>query len=807
MGIEGFFNSLSKEHSIVSNITHSNKIKCKYLFLDFNAIIHNISEYTTKHINNLIKQYLINVNQGIDFDNDIIINLFNLQEHFNTFQPTNEDEIYNLFSKVFTTEKINDLVTFNINKFIYYLLENRINTSDLELLYMSIDGVPSKAKIIQQRKRGFVGKFISDTKKQILKQNMNKLNVKPDAFNKNPYNLYKFETNKVSFKKILIKPGTGFMIKLHKNFLSKEFQKKIKSYGNINIIVDGFKNPGEAEHKIVNYITDNNLKEDIVINSPDADVINLLLNLDINNLSIMRFNQQKSELGNEFDTFIFEKIDINSLKNYILEYLESRIKFDKSKKDNYIKDIIVLYAFFGNDFIAKLESINVRFDIDILYKIYTKVYNKLNKNLLLKKDKYFINIKFLKEYFRILANYENDNLRKNYIRKKYNKLGKLSNIIQKYQSFYSNKYNNNFEIISFIEKYNNARLFDLLNDGVDVTPFLDRGLLSKNELDLKIMKLKKDISDKELIIKAKKDNLINKIHKRMESSDLFSNFTDENGFLILKKNQVTLKDPFHKKKTLDFNELEKNYYKLEQLLEEHLHYNYELKLTKDVNTYKNQFYKKFLRDTPENVCENFIQMLIWIVDVYVNQEIRNGEYYKYFKSPFCSDIFNFLNNDYKVRKEVSIGFTPTPLEQTFLVTPIDLKNVKKSVDVLLEDSYSEEVKDKISDAIKNKMKGYIINDIYFKNGITLECFDVKYINQCHAFNEDKLFDKYDEFITEFRKHVPINVQKANTQVGGAYFMKYLSNYSKYKNLYYETRDLQYKNIYKSYKRKMNRLIG
>jgi 5'-3' exonuclease len=807
MGIEGFFNSLSKEHSIVGNITHSNKIKCKYLFLDFNAIIHNISEYTTKHINKLMKQYLINVNQGIDFDNDIIIDLFNLQENFNTFQPTNEDEIYNLFSKVFTNETINELVTNNINKFIYYLLENRIDTSDLELLYMSIDGVPSKAKIIQQRKRGFVGKFISDTKKKILKQNMNKLNVKSDAFNKNPYNLYKFETNKVSFNKILIKPGTGFMIKLHKNFLSKEFQKKVKSHGNINIIVDGFKNPGEAEHKIVNYITDNNLKEDVVINSPDADVINLLLNLNIKNLSIMRFNQQKSELGKEFDTFIFEKIDINSLKNYILEYLESRIKFDKSKKDNYIKDIIVLYAFFGNDFIAKLESINVRFDIDILYKIYTKVYNKLNKNLLLKKDKYFINIKFLKEYFRILANYENDNLRKNYIRKKYNRLGKLSNIIQKYQSFYSNKYNNNFEIISFIEKYNNARLFDLLNDGIDVTPFLDRGLLSKNELDLKIMKLKKDISDKELIIKAKKDNLINKIHKKMESSDLFSNFTDENGFLILKKNQVTLKDPFHKKKTLDFNELEKNYYKLEQLLEEHLHYNYELKLTKDVNTYKNQFYKKFLRDTPENVCENFIQMLIWIVDVYVNQEIRNGEYYKYFKSPFCSDIYNFLNNDYKVRKEVSIGFTPTPLEQTFLVTPIDLKNVKKSVDVLLEDSYSEEVKEKISDAIKNKMKGYIINDIYFKDGITLECFDVKYINQCHAFNEDKLFDKYDEFITEFRKHVPINLQKANTQVGGAYFMKYLFNYSKYKNLYYETRDLQYKNIYKSYKRKMNRLIG
>ena len=37
--------------------------------------------------------------------------------------------------------------------------------------------------------------------------------------------------------------------------------------------------------------------------------------------------------------------------------------------------------------------------------------------------------------------------------------------------------------------------------------------------------------------------------------------------------------------------------------------------------------------------------------------------------------------------------------------------------------------------------------------------------------------------------------------------KYLYNYSKYKSLYYETRNLQYKDFYKSYKRKMNRLIS
>ena len=100
----------------------------------------------------------------------------------------------------------------------------------------------------------------------------------------------------------------------------------------------------------------------------------------------------------------------------------------------------------------------------------------------------------------------------------------------------------------------------------------------------------------------------------------------------------------------------------------------------------------------------------------------------------------------------------------------------------------------------------MINDLFFKDGITIKCFDAKFMNNCHVFNENKLFDKYDEFISNFRKNIQIENQQPKTQIGGAKFIKYTFKMSDYKNKYYETRDIKYKELYKSYKRKINRLL-
>ena len=68
----------------------------------------------------------------------------------------------------------------------YNLCKELINENTL--VYICIDGVPSKAKIITQRKRSYIGKFISKNKKDILENHKKKLDINPDSFNNLPYN-------------------------------------------------------------------------------------------------------------------------------------------------------------------------------------------------------------------------------------------------------------------------------------------------------------------------------------------------------------------------------------------------------------------------------------------------------------------------------------------------------------------------------------------------------------------------------------------------------------------------------------------
>ena len=799
MGISGFFNELNKEYDITTKVNNEYKINCKYLILDFNAIIHNISQYVVDHINTLLKQYLININIDGNID-DYLINDLELNQEFNTFSPENEDQIYSFFSKTFTNSFVTKLIYNEIQKYILHVLKNYCITDNIELVYICIDGVPSKAKIITQRKRSYIGKFISKNKKDILENHKKKLDINPDSFNNLPYNYYRYHTNKFSFNKNFIKPATNFMIKLIKELKSKEFFKSVSSLGKIKLMIDDFNNNGEAEHKFVKYIVENNLINDVCIHSPDADIIILLLNLNVKNLNILRFNQQKSNLNKSFDNFFMEEINIDKLKNTLFDLINSNLNLDKNKKNNFINDIAMLYSFFGNDFIEHIESVSVR-NISYIPSIYVAVYKKLKENLIIKTTKNVINPKFLKEIFNILSQDENNNLKNIIIKKRYNNIDKLKSKIQKYSQFYLTKDLSEFDVIEFVEKYNNSRLMDLIDENKNINKLLKKNIFKRNRVNLSKIKKPDKLSDIEILKKIKdtKDYI--------DNSNLFSNFIDKNnGLIIIEKNLDNLNNWYHKNNTKNFDDYEKEIYKLEQLLEEYLHYDLQIKLTSNIPKYKSNFYKKFLPESIDEICENYIQMLVWIVDTYLNFEIRNGEYYKFHKAPFAEDIYSFLKNGYKYKNKSSLGFNPTPLEHLLLVTPINLNNLKEDLNTLLLDSYSNQTIKNINDTILKNIDNHLINDLFFKKGITVKCFDAKFMNNCHVYNENELFDKYDEFISKFRNNISIQNQQPISQTGGALFIKYTMKASEYKNKYYDTRDVKYKQIYKSYKRKLNRLL-
>ena len=130
MGIERFFSAINKNFDIVSLMSNIKKLKTDVFFIDFNSIIHYVS---SKYIKD-------------NYDENTLI--------------------------------------LHIKNYVDDLLEN----VECNLVYIALDGVPSISKILEQKKRSFIGDLIEELVKK-----------KPLPF---------------SFNKSLIKPGTKFMRKI-----------------------------------------------------------------------------------------------------------------------------------------------------------------------------------------------------------------------------------------------------------------------------------------------------------------------------------------------------------------------------------------------------------------------------------------------------------------------------------------------------------------------------------------------------------------------------------------------------------------
>lgn len=270
MGILSYYRTLLKTHP---NIIINDSIEIQHLYLDFNGFIYS--------------------------------------------------SIHSLAEK---NEEINEK---NILKQSCDDLNNIVKTIDpKKSLYIAIDGVAPKAKMMQQRYRRY----------------KSQLEDKP------------WDTNAIT-------PGTEFMKKLAKKL--KIYSKKF----NIDIIIDDASIPGEGEHKILQYMKENPTDESKCIHGLDSDLIMLLLTLEQKNLYIYR--EQQDEINPHFVFIDAFRNEVNNTKDYIflcfmagndfVPHLPSiQIKF------NGIQKMIDLHE---NPIINDINEINKTNFIEILEKL------------------------------------------------------------------------------------------------------------------------------------------------------------------------------------------------------------------------------------------------------------------------------------------------------------------------------------------------------------------------------------------------------------------------------------------------------
>ena len=252
-------------------------------------------------------------------------------------------------------------------------------------VYIAIDGVAPFAKMNQQRQR----RFKSVLEKQQIKEIKSDLNLEPDN---------EWDSNAIS-------PGTEFMNKLIEKintFIQNDdiFKQKEVIFSSSNIC-------GEGEHKILQYIKDNEIKDNIIIYGLDADLIMLSMICVKSNIYLLR---EKMINGKPVDdNYIYVNIDnlkINLLKDFEERYYDKHNNYTFQYNYNIIHDYIFICFFLGNDFIPHILSLDLRYQgLDIIMDIYIYIHKLTNEHFVQDGK---INMYFLKLFLQKLSEKEDE---------------------------------------------------------------------------------------------------------------------------------------------------------------------------------------------------------------------------------------------------------------------------------------------------------------------------------------------------------------------------------------------------------------
>ena len=155
------------------------------------------------------------------------------------------------------------------------------------------------------------------------------------------------------FDSTCITPGTKFMDMLTK-YIDEFIKIKIKNDENwkkIEVMFSNEKVPGEGEHKLINFIREYKVEDDIYcIHGLDADLIMLSLATHLPNFFILREDRMKNELL---------AVNIGNIRKQLvldLKWKETKYKFNEEKA---INDFILLCFMTGNDFLPHIPSLEI----------------------------------------------------------------------------------------------------------------------------------------------------------------------------------------------------------------------------------------------------------------------------------------------------------------------------------------------------------------------------------------------------------------------------------------------------------------
>lgn len=683
MGIEKFFKTIADVTQSVSEASYKSDIS--FFYFDFNSIIYDVFNVIEYELN-----YIVYCNVYKKTDENQYIILKNKWRNIVKLDPLND-----LLEFKKNKELIYKIILQGIEEYIIFIIDKYTITDRITKIFIGMDGIPSFPKVIEQRKR----RMFAFMEGKIIKKIKENMGINAYKFNnKIDENRIEYEKYKIELDRSELIPYSILMNLISEYMNSSEFINEIKSLC-INLksyTYSGNNEFGEGERKIIWNILKEKNKGNYMVHSPDADVI-LLSTLMQNKIDDSKFKIMRVKF--EKDRLLYDIIDCIEFRDNISNGI------DKDKK-RVINDVIFLYTFFGNDFLPKIETINVRTSINTILSIYS-IYIKTNDFIIDNEINW-------ENFIKILAMFADKELL-------------FANDI-----YMSMNYKNYHYLMSsipclnieFIEKFNNIN--DKINNIKKMTPYKQEEEIN-NDIELKetLEKVLNTVSVQGMVKKIHNDKCVMKLLKKEDK------ITDKQINRISQENICSVVN------------IDIEIYKIRHLMVEYFKI---FNAKNDVNIGKVSFdynscyiinsypinYKKYY-DTyfdvkKEKVIEDYLIMYKYVFDVYFNDiDMDNDKiqtfFYKYYKSPLLKDIYNYLKDadidklkskvDNKLKKrEVNEYFTLK--EHSEYVKTYDMKSMDEMIELI--------------------SKGLSI-------GKYIDCSNVSYFNKCHYKEHPPKFKK------------------------------------------------------------------
>jgi 5'-3' exoribonuclease 1 len=293
----------------------------------------------------------------------IIRNFIKEKDKIDNLYLDSNSIIYDAFNNNNNLDE-SQLINAVCDKLIYYI--KLIQPS--KQVFIAFDGIAPLAKLNQQRNR----RYMSILQKQLADENDDIKNI---------------NDTKSKWNTSAITPGTDFMKQLGIS-INKRFSNNAKEFGLEKIKISNADEEGEGEHKIFEYIRENDLyhkNTKTIIYGLDADLIMLTLNhLHISSqLYLFRetphFIQQIDRTLNPNELYL---LDINVFGDSIIkEFTGNEDINHTTNNENKIFDYIFMCFFLGNDFLPHFPALNIRTNgINYLMNAYKHVF-KMSENL------------------------------------------------------------------------------------------------------------------------------------------------------------------------------------------------------------------------------------------------------------------------------------------------------------------------------------------------------------------------------------------------------------------------------------------